>query len=145
MVTSEELSVVTPADWVPGPKQGSWTYDDYAALPNDGHHYEIVNGVLLMAPAPSPDHQSIAVRLTYYLFAHVELGGLGRVFAGPIDVELGPKDVFQPDVLVLLNTHLDKIAAKKSLARQTWWLKWHLPAQPPLTGSPSTMSMPAQA
>jgi len=113
MVTTEELSVVTPADWVPGPKQGSWTYDDYAALPNDGHHYEIVNGVLLMAPAPTPDHQSIAVRLTYYLFAHVELGGLGRVLAGPIDVELGPKDVFQPDVLVLLNAHLDKIAEKR--------------------------------
>lgn len=113
MVTSEELSVVIPADWVPGPKQGSWTFDDYAALPNDGHHYEIVNGVLLMAPAPSPDHQSIAVRLTYYLFAHVELGGRGRVFAGPIDVELGPKDVFQPDVLVLLNAHLDRIAAKR--------------------------------
>ena len=113
MVTIEELSVVTPADWVPGPKQGSWTYDDYAALPNDGHHYEIVNGVLLMALAPGPDHQSIAVRLTYYLFAHVELDGRGRVFAGPIDVELGPKDVFQPDILVLLNAHLDRIAAKR--------------------------------
>ena len=24
MVTNEEVSVVTPADWVPGPKQGSW-------------------------------------------------------------------------------------------------------------------------
>jgi Uma2 family endonuclease len=107
MVTNEELSVVTPA------KQGSWTYNAYAALPNDGHHYEIVNGVLLMAPAPTPDHQSIAVRLTYYLFAHVELGGRGRVFASPIDVELGPKDVFQPDVLVLLNAHLDRIAEKR--------------------------------
>lgn len=53
-----------------------------------------------MAPAPSPDHQSIAVRLTYYLFAHVELGGPGRVFAGPVDVELGPKDVFQPDLVI---------------------------------------------
>jgi len=41
MVTSEELSVVTPADWVPGPKQGSWTYDDYAALPNDGHQVSL--------------------------------------------------------------------------------------------------------
>lgn len=44
MVTNEELSVVTPADWMPGPQQSSWTYDDYAAFPNDGHHYEIVNG-----------------------------------------------------------------------------------------------------
>jgi len=45
--TTDELSVVTPADWVPGPPQGSWTYDDYAALPDDGNRYEIVNGVLI--------------------------------------------------------------------------------------------------
>ena len=113
MTTTDGLSVVTPADWVPGPRQGSWTYDEYAALPDDGKRYEIVNGVLLMTPAPSPDHQSIAARLTYYLFMHVELAGLGRVFPTPIDVELGPKNVFQPDVVVLLNAHLDKIAAKK--------------------------------
>jgi Uma2 family endonuclease len=113
MVTNDELSVVTPADWVPGPKQGFWTYDDYAALPDDGHRYEIVNGVLLMAPAPTPDHQSIVARLTYYLLAHVELGGLGRVFPGPIDVQLGPKNVFQPDVLVLLNAHSGRIAEKR--------------------------------
>ena len=113
MTTTEGLSVVTPADWIPGPRQGSWTYDDYAALPDDGQRYEIVNGVLLMTPAPSPDHQSIAVRLTYYLFMHIELAGLGRVFSGPIDVELGPKNVFQPDVVILLNTHLNKVAAKK--------------------------------
>jgi len=113
MTTTEGLSVVTPAVWIPGPRQGSWTYDDYAALPDDGQRYEIVNGVLLMTPAPSPDHQSIAVRLTYYLFMHIELAGLGRVFSGPIDVELGPKNVFQPDVVILLNTHLNKVAAKK--------------------------------
>ena len=113
MVTNEELSVVTPADWVPGPPQGSWTYDDYAALPDDGHRYEIVNGVLLMAPAPTPDHQSIVAWLTYYLLAHVELGRLGRVLPGPVDVVLGPKNVYQPDVVVLLNAHLDRIAEKR--------------------------------
>jgi Uma2 family endonuclease len=113
MITAEELSVVTPADWVPGPPQGSWTYDDYAALPEDGHRYEIVNGVLVMAPAPTPDHQSITVRISHYLFVHVELAGLGRVFSGPIDVELGPKNVFQPDLVVVLNAHLDRIASKK--------------------------------
>lgn len=113
MIPTEEPSVVTPADWVPGPPQGSWTYDDYAALADDGRHYEIVNGVLVMGPAPSPDHQSIAVRLSHYLFVHAELAGLGRVFAAPIDVELGPKNVFQPDVIVLLNAHLDRVTAKK--------------------------------
>jgi Uma2 family endonuclease len=113
MIPTEESSVVTPADWVPGPLQGFWTYDDYAALPDDGRKYEIVNGVLIMGPAPSPDHQSIAVRLTHYLFVHVELAELGRVFSAPIDVELEPKNVFQPDVIVLLNTHLDRVTAKR--------------------------------
>ena len=110
---TDELSVVTPADWVPGPPQGSWTYDDYAALPDDGRRYEIVNGVLVMAPAPDLGHQSIVLRLSHYLFAHAELAGLGRVFAAPIDVELESKNVFQPDVIVLLNAHLDRVAAKR--------------------------------
>ena len=46
ITTKEELSVVIPADWVPGSPQGSWTYEDYAALPADGRRYEIVNGKL---------------------------------------------------------------------------------------------------
>ena len=45
ITTKEELSVVIPADWVPGPPQGSWTYEDYAALPDDGRRYEIVMGL----------------------------------------------------------------------------------------------------
>ncbi len=113
MVTTEEMSMVTPADWVPGPPQGFWTYDDYATLPNDGHRYEIVNGVLVMAPAPSPEHQSIAVRIAYYMFPHVDLAGIGRLFTAPIDVDLGPKNMFQPDVVVVLNAHLDRVAEKK--------------------------------
>ena len=28
--------VVIPADWVPGPGQGEWTYEDYMKLPDDG-------------------------------------------------------------------------------------------------------------
>ncbi len=113
ITTKEELSVVTLADWVPGPPQGSWTYEDYAALPDDGRRYEIVNGVLVMAPAPDTGHQSIVVRLSHYLFVHVELAGLGRVFSGPVDVELGPKNVYQPDLVVLLNAHLERVAEKK--------------------------------
>ena len=59
-------AIVRPANRVPGPKQGHWTYDDYAALPDDGRRYEIMNGVLIMAPAPTPEHQSIGANLTFY-------------------------------------------------------------------------------
>src|SRR5260370_42285587 len=111
MATIERLSVVTPADGVPGSQQGQWTYREYAAIPEDGHRYEVVNGVLYMAPAPSTDHQASVARFVYYLLGHVEFGGLGRVFDAPTDVELSPGNIVQPDVLVILSTHLDRIVS----------------------------------
>ena len=113
ITTKEELSVVTPADWVPGPPQGSWTYEDYAALPADGRRYEIVNGVLVMAPAPTPEHQDIAGEIYVALRAYVKLAGLGRVFVGPLDVQLSLDNMFQPDLVVLLNAHLERVTEKK--------------------------------
>ena len=55
-MTSDRFAVVTPANHA-RPKQGQWTYSHYAALPDDGQHYEIVHGVLFMTPAPSGAHQ----------------------------------------------------------------------------------------
>jgi len=113
MTTVEKPIIVMPADWVPGPEQGSWTYDDYTALPDDGQGYEIVNGVLVMAPAPNGPHQDAVLRFAHYLLVNVEFAGLGKVRVAPFDVELSPKDVFQPDVFVVLNAHLDRILEKK--------------------------------
>ncbi len=103
MTTTDRPTVVIPADWVTGPKQGDWTYSHYAALPDDGQRYEIVDGVLYsMAPAPSLWHQKVAFRIARFLATYVEDAGLGEVFMAPTDVELAPKVVVQPDVLVLL-------------------------------------------
>lgn len=111
--TSDKPEVITPADWVPGPKQGDWTYDYYAALPDDGRRYEIVNGVLLMAPSPNGPHQDTVGEIFLHLRTHVKPAGLGLVRLAPFDVELSPKDVFQPDVFVVLNAHLDRVLGKK--------------------------------
>ncbi len=111
--TSDVPQVVTLADWVPGPKQGDWTYDQYAALPDDGKRYEIVNGVLLMAPSPTGPHQDSVGEVFFHLRSHLKLTGLGLVRLAPFDVELTPKDVFQPDVFVVLNAHLGRVLKKK--------------------------------
>ena len=66
-----------------------------------------------MAPAPDLGHQSIVLRFSHYLFVYFELAGLGRVFVAPVDVELESKNVFQPDVVVILNAHLDRMTQKK--------------------------------
>ncbi len=107
--TSDKLPMMlTLADEVPGPKQGHWTYRDYAAL-DDEQHYEIVNGVLLMTLAPSWSHQEVVLEIASYLRTFVRTTGLGGVFTAPIDVELSPKDVFQPDVVVLLKESREKL------------------------------------
>jgi Uma2 family endonuclease len=101
--------MLLPADRVTGPEQGHWTYADYAALPDDGRHYEVMDGVLLMSPSPSPAHQSVVNWIAFYLTQHAALTGLGRVFVAPLDVELAANRVVQPDVLVLLNENLGKV------------------------------------
>jgi len=100
---------ITPADHVPGPRQGEWTYSHYAALPDDGHRYEILDGVLYMAPSPNDSHQETAYLIATYLMMHVKFNHLGKVFGAPFDVELAEKIVFQPDVLVVLSEHKERV------------------------------------
>ncbi len=108
MTTIEGLPMLLLADWVPGPRQGEWTYHDYAVL-QDGQRYEIVSGVLLMPPSPSWSHQEIVGEIFAALRTHLRANDLGGVFMAPIDVELSAEDVFQPDVVVLLKANRDKL------------------------------------
>ncbi len=111
--TSENVQMVTLADWVSGPKQGEWTYSTYAALPDNGQRYEIVNGVLVMVPSSDGPHQDAALRIAHYLLVHVEFAGLGKVRISPSDVELSSDNVYQPDVFVVLKAHLDRVHKKR--------------------------------
>jgi Uma2 family endonuclease len=109
MSTTPDLMPI-PANDVPGPKQGQWTYSHYAALPDDGKRYEIIDGVLyLMPPSPKEWHQDAVAVLTTYLVMHVRFSGRGKVYCAPFDVELAFNTVVQPDILVVLNENLSKI------------------------------------
>ena len=110
--TPEILPVVAPAIGVVGPLQGQWTYDDYARIPDDGKRYEIIDGVLYVTPAPNTGHQNAVSWITMYLKSHVQLAGRGLVLAAPFDVDLGlGRTVMQPDVLIVLNEHRDRVTA----------------------------------
>ena len=113
MTSSGRVPMVVPADDIPGPRQGHWTYQEYAAIPNDGHRYEIVDGVLYMAPSPNKGHQNAAGEIFSYLRTHVKLTGLGQVYIAPFDVELAPGTVVQPDVIVVLNPNLGIITESR--------------------------------
>ena len=114
MATSPaNLQVTTLADWVPGPNQGDWTYNEYLNLPDDGKRYEIADGVLLSTPSATGSHQDTIGEVCFYLRSHVKLAGLGLVIQAPFIVELSAKDVFQPDIFVVMNAHLDRVQEKK--------------------------------
>ena len=74
------------------------TEDDLAEMPDDGHRYELLEGALLVTPAPNIRHQVCVVSLVALLrTARIE-GHL--VLVAPTDVRLSAVTVLQPDVLV---------------------------------------------
>lgn len=75
------------------------TYEDYVRLPEDGCRYEILEGELLMTPAPSSRHQRISRNLEFLLFAHLKGRDLGEVLYAPFDVIFQSGTVAQPDLL----------------------------------------------
>lgn len=89
------------------------TYKEYVLFPNDGNRHEIIDGDHYMNPAPSTYHQTVSKRLQYALYSQIELLGLGTVFNAPIDLQLSPYDVVQPDLIVLAPGSKAKITPTK--------------------------------
>jgi Uma2 family endonuclease len=95
------------------PPQGKWTYDDYARLPDHGVRYEVIEGELVMTPAPRPKHQKVSLNLTFVLEQFVRSRQLGEVYVAPIDVNLpGLASPVQPDLLFITTDRLDIIKEK---------------------------------
>lgn len=88
-----------------------FTYDDYKRLPDD-ERYEVIEGELLVTPAPNFRHQRILSHLHFRLYAHVEAEGLGMVVAAPTDVILDAVNVVQPDLLFVGKDRLTIIDTK---------------------------------
>lgn len=81
------------------------TVEDYRATP-EGSRYQLIEGDLIMAPAPNMFHQSIAGRVYRLLADFVERRSLGQVYFAPCDVFLSEHDVVQSDVLFVANANL---------------------------------------
>lgn len=80
------------------PRGRSLTRADLDSMPDDGHRYELIDGVLVVSPAPRIRHQ-IAVR-NILLVLHQACPESMAVLTAPLDVVLSDDTVMQPDVLV---------------------------------------------
>lgn len=77
-------------------------YDYYAAIEPDRNRHEIVDGEHYVNPAPSTYHQTVSRRIQFQLYAAIELADRGAAFNAPVDLQLSPHDIVQPDLVVIL-------------------------------------------
>ena len=75
-----------------------FTYEDYKHTPEDTR-YELLDGELIMAPAPRIAHQRTSREIEIKLATFVSDNNLGEVLDAPCDVVLSQTDVVQPDLL----------------------------------------------
>jgi Uma2 family endonuclease len=99
----ESMPAAAPAVAAAGPELGRWAYEDYLKLPNDGKRYEVIDGWLYVAPAPSPRHQQRLGNLVAKVIPFVRETHLGSVYFAPIDVLMPGASPVQPDTLFLAN------------------------------------------
>jgi Uma2 family endonuclease len=81
------------------------TVEDYRATP-EGTRYQLVEGDLIMAPAPNLFHQAIAGNIYAMLVVYLAKSSAGKTYIAPCDVYLSEHDVVQPDVLFVANANL---------------------------------------
>jgi Uma2 family endonuclease len=81
------------------------TVEHYKNLPETGPRYQLIDGDLCMAPAPNRFHQEISRNLEFMLMKYLEEHPVGELYDAPFDVYLTETDVYQPDILIVLNEH----------------------------------------
>jgi Uma2 family endonuclease len=78
-----------------------WTVNDLLDLPYDGNRYEVLDGELLLTPAPSLDHQRAVSRIHRLLADYLAINPIGESIISPADVTFSPRRLLQPDVFVM--------------------------------------------
>ena len=74
------------------------TYEDYFNTPDD-ERYELLDGELVMVPAPRTTHQTTGLGIKLALYTFVREHSLGHILDAPTDVVLSDTTVLQPDIL----------------------------------------------
>lgn len=78
-----------------------WTADMLDDIPDDGQRWEVIDGQLLVTPAPIDDHQLVLGELYVRFHAYIQRSKVAKVVFSPSDVRRGTKTRMQPDLFVI--------------------------------------------
>ena len=94
------------------------TTDDVRAFAEDGQRYELLEGMLLVTPAPGSAHQVVLARLLVEVGRYLAATRLAFVVS-PGEIEIVPRTLLEPDLLVFPATYAPGTAWR---AIREWWL-----------------------
>lgn len=99
---------------MPGLARRYWTAEDVRALMDESRHwprYELLDGELLVTPAPNKPHQLAVTAMVALLAPYCDREALGVALVSPADIELVPESIMQPDVFVVPEAIIGKSAS----------------------------------
>jgi Uma2 family endonuclease len=89
-----------------------FTADDYRRMEDDGKRYEVIHGVLIMAPAPNRFHQDVSRNLCRIIYSFLHTHPIGGSYDAPFDVYLDENNVVQPDFVFVSKSSKAKLVAE---------------------------------
>ncbi|MEP7002327.1 MAG: Uma2 family endonuclease, partial [bacterium] len=91
--------------FMPAIRQRVWTIEEVGQLvdarPGYSPRYELIDGELLVTPAPNLRHQRIIRELFMLVHEYVKRYHLGETFFSPSTVSLTPQTRVEPDIYVI--------------------------------------------
>ena len=92
------------------------SYEEFMALPETaGKRYELIEGELIVNPAPLLRHQRILMKLGSALERYFEEHGGGEVLPAAVDVVLSSEHVLEPDLVVVKSERSALLSNQKNI------------------------------
>lgn len=95
-----------------------YTVDQVRAFPQDGLRYELLDGILLVTPAPASLHQVVTLNLAAALHQALVPSRLAWVVSCG-ELEIGTRTLLNPDILVYPGSYSPATPWKQI---RDWWL-----------------------
>jgi len=93
------------------------TYADYLKIvdKHPSKRVELLEGEVIMSPAPMPSHQIILRNLMRLLDKYVEANNLGDILFAPVGVRLAEKVIVQPDLLFIPQAKISDLIGEQNI------------------------------
>jgi Uma2 family endonuclease len=114
-MATEVREVVEARDKPPCLTRRAASIEEFWSLPESTLSVEYINGEIVMAPAPTTNHQTAVGNIYFALRTHVEHSKDGVCYLSPLDVVLPTGEVVQPDVLFLTNEKAKRSVTDKRI------------------------------